>query len=68
VFGLIKATYGLRVSEEEERHGLDIAEHGMWGYPERFMPIPGSEYHPGEIAVHVDRARRKPAVATEGVS
>jgi ammonium transporter, Amt family len=68
VFGLIKATYGLRVSEEEERHGLDIAEHGMWGYPERFMPIPGSEYHPGEIAVHVDRARRKPAVAAEGVS
>src|SRR4051794_17611340 len=69
VFGLIKATYGLRVSEEEERHGLDIAEHGMWGYPERFMPIPGSEYHPGQIAVHVDRARRKPAVApAEGVS
>jgi ammonium transporter, Amt family len=67
VFGLIKMTYGLRVTEEEERHGLDLAEHGMWGYPERFMPIPGSEYHPGEIAVHVDRARRKPAVA-EGVS
>src|SRR4051795_11312088 len=67
VFWLIKKTYGLRVSEEEERHGLDIAEHGMWGYPERFMPIPGSEYHPGEIAVHVDRARRRQAVA-EGVN
>jgi Amt family ammonium transporter len=67
LFGLIKRTYGLRVSEEEERHGLDIAEHGMWGYPERFMPIPGSEYHPGEIAVHVDRARRKLPVP-EGVS
>jgi hypothetical protein len=68
VFGLIKKTYGLRVSEEEERHGLDIAEHGMWGYPERFMPIPGSSYHPGEIAVHVDRARHKPpAIAAEGV-
>src|SRR3954453_11014427 len=68
VFGAIKKTYGLRVSEEEERHGLDIAEHGMWGYPERFMPIPGSEYHPGEIAVHVDRARRRAAVAAEGAS
>jgi ammonium transporter, Amt family len=68
VFGLIKATYGLRVSDEEERHGLDIAEHGMWGYPERFMPIPGSAYHPGEIAVHVDRARHRPEPATEGVS
>jgi Amt family ammonium transporter len=67
VFWLIKKTYGLRVSEAEERHGLDIAEHGMWGYPEQFMPIPGSEYHPGQIAVHVDRARRKPAeVATAG--
>ena len=18
----------------------------MWGYPEQFMPVPGSEYHP----------------------
>jgi len=46
VFRLIKATYGLRVSAEEERRGLDIVEHGMWGYPEQFMPVPGSEYHP----------------------
>jgi Amt family ammonium transporter len=61
VFWVIKKTDGLRVSPEEERNGLDIAEHGMWGYPERFMPIPGGEYHPGEIAVHVDRARRKPS-------
>jgi Amt family ammonium transporter len=68
LFWAIKRTYGLRVSPEEERHGLDIAEHGMWGYPERFMPIPGSEYHPGQIAVHVDRARRKQApLPAEGV-
>jgi ammonium transporter, Amt family len=46
VFYLIKQTYGLRVSAEEERRGLDIVEHGMWGYPEQFMPVPGSEYHP----------------------
>src|SRR5215216_2242977 len=45
VFFLIKATYGLRVRPEEERYGLDIVEHGMWGYPEQFMPVPGSEYH-----------------------
>ncbi len=25
--------YGLRVSTEQERRGLDIVEHGMWGYP-----------------------------------
>jgi Amt family ammonium transporter len=46
VFWAIKRTYGLRVSSEEERRGLDIVEHGMWGYPEQFMPVPGSEYHP----------------------
>jgi ammonium transporter, Amt family len=46
VFFVIKAIYGLRVHPEEERYGLDIVEHGMWGYPEQFMPVPGSEYHP----------------------
>ena len=46
VFYAIRATYGLRVSTEQERRGLDIVEHGMWGYPEQFMPVPGSEYHP----------------------
>jgi ammonium transporter, Amt family len=46
VFFVIKATYGLRVRPEEERYGLDLVEHGMWGYPEQFMPVPGSEYHP----------------------
>jgi len=46
VFWAIKRTIGLRVTPEEERYGLDIVEHGMWGYPEQFMPVPGSEYHP----------------------
>ena len=46
VFFAIKSTYGLRVKPEEERYGLDLVEHGMWGYPEQFMPVPGSEYHP----------------------
>jgi ammonium transporter, Amt family len=49
VFFVIKATYGLRVKPEEERYGLDIVEHGMWGYPEQFMPVPGSEYHPPAV-------------------
>jgi len=40
VFGIIKATYGMRVSEEEEDAGLDISEHGMYGYPEQFIPAP----------------------------
>ncbi|HEX2016026.1 MAG TPA: ammonium transporter, partial [Solirubrobacteraceae bacterium] len=39
-FFLIKKTYGLRVTEEEEDAGLDISEHGMYGYPEQFIPAP----------------------------
>ena len=40
VLAAIKATVGLRVSPEEEEAGLDIAEHGMYGYPEQFIPAP----------------------------
>ena len=39
-FAIIKATFGMRVSEEEEDAGLDISEHGMYGYPEQFIPAP----------------------------
>ena len=39
-FFIIKKTLGLRVSEEEEDAGLDISEHGMYGYPEQFIPAP----------------------------
>ena len=39
-FFLIKKTIGLRVTEEEEDAGLDIVEHGMYGYPEQFIPLP----------------------------
>lgn len=38
IFKLIDLTIGLRVSAEEERAGLDISEHGMYGYPEQFIP------------------------------
>jgi ammonium transporter, Amt family len=51
VFFAIKQTYGLRVTAEEERRGLDIVEHGMWGYPEQFMPVPGSEYRPATLNI-----------------
>jgi ammonium transporter, Amt family len=37
-FAVIKATMGLRVSDEQEEAGLDIVEHGMYGYPEQFIP------------------------------
>ena len=35
VFYIIKVTIGLRVSPEEELEGLDMSEHGIFGYPEQ---------------------------------
>jgi hypothetical protein len=32
LFGVLKATMGIRMHEEEEVEGLDLAEHGMHGY------------------------------------
>jgi Amt family ammonium transporter len=36
-FAAIKAVFGLRVTSEEEEAGLDIVEHGMYGYPEQYV-------------------------------
>ncbi len=61
-FFLIKKTYGLRVTAEEEEAGLDISEHGMYGYPEQFIPAPeliGYSPAPGSVP-----ARETPRGAT----
>ncbi|GBE04387.1 ammonia channel precursor [bacterium BMS3Abin10] len=34
IFSIVKATMGLRVSEEEELEGLDVGEHGIEAYPD----------------------------------
>jgi Amt family ammonium transporter len=60
-FWAIKKTYGLRVSADEEEAGLDISEHGMYGYPEQFIPAPelvGYTVVPGNI---IPREPRVPA-------
>jgi hypothetical protein len=41
IFGTIKYVTGLRVKPEEELEGLDIGEHGMFGYPEAFLGSTG---------------------------
>ena len=51
LFYAIKKTVGLRVSPEEEIQGLDIHEHGMWGYPEQFIPD-----LPPTVTVHYARS------------
>jgi ammonium transporter, Amt family len=38
---LMKRTFGIRVEPEVETAGLDVSEHGMWGYPEFYIPVPG---------------------------
>jgi Amt family ammonium transporter len=41
VLWLMKATVGIRTDAEAETAGLDVSEHGMWGYPEFYIPVPG---------------------------
>jgi Amt family ammonium transporter len=60
-FGLLwafRALWGIRVEPAVETSGLDVAEHGMWGYPEFYIPVPGgygTEAH-GHLGVrHVHR-------------
>jgi ammonium transporter, Amt family len=63
-FAVIKATIGLRVPPEEEDAGLDISSHGMYGYPEAFIPQP--EYStglPGTVAPTGSAASPVPAAA-----
>jgi Amt family ammonium transporter len=38
VLYVLKKTIGLRVSPEQELSGLDISEHGSYGYPEQLDP------------------------------
>jgi Amt family ammonium transporter len=43
-FGVLwtfRALWGIRVEPEVETAGLDVSEHGMWGYPEFYIPVPG---------------------------
>src|SRR6476659_5048401 len=48
VLGLMKVTVGIRTEPHVEGMGLDVSEHGMWGYPEVYIPVPGgygTEHH-----------------------
>ena len=61
VFAVIKATIGLRVTPAEEDAGLDISEHGMYGYPEQFI---SPEEYPGGGSAPVPTPSPKPAPVT----
>jgi ammonium transporter, Amt family len=56
--------WGIRVEHETETAGLDVSEHGMWGYPEFYIPVPGgygSEAHSHLGPAHA-AARPAPAL------
>jgi CBS domain-containing protein len=64
LFTVIKATVGLRVSEDEELAGLDLAEHGVAAYPE-LVSETGTGLHVLS-AVRVDEVMTQvPAVAPQ---
>jgi Amt family ammonium transporter len=56
----MKRLWGIRVEPEVETAGLDVSEHGMWGYPEFYIPVPGgygTEAH-GHLGLHHGHAHR----------
>ncbi len=62
VLWVMKKIWGIRVHEEAETMGLDVSEHGMWGYPEFYIPVPGG--YGTESHSHLGRAAPTHAVAT----
>jgi len=63
---VLKVLWGIRVEPETETAGLDVSEHGMWGYPEFYIPVPGgygTEAHGHLGLAHAHRAVHAPAVA-----
>jgi len=53
--------WGIRVDEHVETGGLDVHEHGMWGYPEFYIPVPGG--YGTESHGHLGSHRPSPAGA-----
>jgi Amt family ammonium transporter len=69
VLWLFNVTVGIRAEPEVETAGLDVSEHGMWGYPEFYIPVPGgygteSHGHLGTANAHAPGAHVHAAVAT----
>ena len=62
----MKLLWGIRVEPEVETAGLDVSEHGMWGYPEFYIPVPGgygTESHSHLGVSHSHRPAPAPGAA-----
>jgi Amt family ammonium transporter len=55
--------WGIRVEQHVETAGLDVAEHGMWGYPEFYIPVPGGYGTESHGHLGLAHARSAPAHA-----
>jgi hypothetical protein len=60
---LFKLTVGIRTHSEDEQVGLDVSEHGMWGYPEFYIPVPGGYGSEHNIQVGQQYVNREVIVA-----
>jgi Amt family ammonium transporter len=69
VLWTLKKLWGIRVEEEAETIGLDVSEHGMWGYPEFYIPVPGgygTESHAHLSGGGKPAPRPEPALSPSG--
>ncbi|MDQ3992428.1 MAG: hypothetical protein M3229_02090, partial [Actinomycetota bacterium] len=57
--------WGIRVSAEVETSGLDVAEHGMWGYPELYTAVPGGYGSDGNGHLRLPRSSWPAVVESE---
>src|SRR5215203_2784381 len=62
----MKRIAGIRVEPAVEQAGLDVSKHGMWGYPEFYIPVPGgygSESHTAALSPGMRHHATTPALA-----
>ena len=65
ILWLFKVTIGIRTNDEVETAGLDVSEHGMWGYPELYIPVPGG--YGTDVHSHLRPSHSAPAPAGAAV-
>src|SRR5205823_9532524 len=57
---VMNAIWGIRVETDAETDGLDVHEHGMWGYPEFYIPVPGGYGTESHGHLGLGHAHREP--------
>jgi ammonium transporter, Amt family len=60
---VLKTLWGIRAEPEVETAGLDVSEHGMWGYPEFYVPVPGGYGTESHVHLAPPQTRRPGAPA-----